>query len=62
MKTMNKKTNTPKDLLAKKDTWGSLTKAKALLVEVAKEMKKVKDEAKELNQLANKTTSKASKK
>ena len=62
MKTMNKKTNTLKDLLAKKDKWGSLTKAKALLVEVAKEMKKVKDEAKELNQLANKTTSKASKK
>ena len=51
-----------KDLLAKKDKWGSLAKAKALLVEAASEMKKVKEEAKELNQLANKTSSKASKK
>ena len=62
LKGMSKKTNVLKDLLAKKDKWGSLAKAKALLVEAASEMKKVKEEAKELNQLANKTSSKASKK
>ena len=62
LKGMNKKTNTLKDLLAKKEKWGSLAKAKALLLEAAQEMKKVKDEAKELNQLANKTHGKASKK
>lgn len=62
LKGMAKKTNALKDLLAKKDKWGSLAKAKALLVDAAKEMKKTKEEAKELNQLANKTNSKASKK
>eukprot|EP00435_Cladocopium_sp_Y103_P059723 s1572_g21.t1 len=62
LKGMSKKTNALKDLLAKKNKWGSLAKAKSLLVDAAKEMKKVKDEAKELNQLANKTNSKASKK
>ena len=62
LKGMNKKTNTLKDLLAKKEKWGSLAKAKALLLEAANDMKKVKAEAKELNQLANKTHSKAYKK
>ena len=58
---MGKKTKALKDLLAKKDQWGSLAKAKALLVDAANQMKKTKEEAKELNQLANKTNSKASK-
>ena len=40
LKGMAKKTNALKDLLAKKDKWGSLAKAKALLVDAAKEMKK----------------------
>ena len=61
LKGMNKKHNTLKDLLAKKEKWGSLARAKALLLEAANDMKKVKAEAKELNQLANKTHSKASK-
>ena len=61
LKGIGKNTNRLKDLLAKKEKWGSLAKAKQLLVDAAKEMKKVKDEAKELNQLANKTNSKASK-
>ena len=59
---MGKKTKALKDLLAKKDQWGSLAKAKALLVDAANQMKRTKEEAKELNQLANKTNSKASKK
>ena len=42
LKGMAKKTNALKDLLAKKDKWGSLAKAKALLVDAAKDMKKNK--------------------
>ena len=48
-----------KQLLAKKDKY--LDKGKKLLVETGTLLKEVKEEAKELTQLANKAGSKASK-
>ena len=50
-----------KVLLVKKEKSMALSKAKALLVEAAALLKEVKDEAKELTQLANRAGSKASK-
>ena len=50
-----------KQLLAKKDKFLNLDKGKKLLVETGTLLKEVKDEATELNQLANKAGSKASK-
>eukprot|EP00438_Fugacium_kawagutii_P033587 Skav205237 [mRNA] locus=scaffold1794:241395:247080:+ [translate_table: standard] len=62
LKILNKRVTQLKDLLAKGDSWGSLTKAKQFLVDMAKDMKETKDEGKELEQMANKAGSKASKK
>ena len=50
-----------KQLLAKKDKYLNLDKGKKLLVETGTLLKEVKEEAKELTQLANKAGSKASK-
>ena len=50
-----------KQLLAKKDKYLNCDKAKKLLVETGTLLKEVKDEAKEMTQLANKAGSKASK-
>lgn len=62
LKALTKKANQVKELLAKKEGWGSLTKATALMVDVSKEIKKTKDETRELNQLAHKANSKAASK
>ena len=58
---MAKKVVALKDLLAKKDKAMSLEKGKSLVVEVMKKVKETKEESKELNQLANKAGSRASK-
>ena len=58
---LSKKMELVKVLLVKKEKSMALSKAKALLVEAAALLKEVKDEAKELNQLANRAGSKASK-
>ena len=51
-----------KQLLLKKEGAMRLTKAKQLLIDAGAVAKEVKEETKELNQLANKAGSKASKK
>ena len=58
---LSKKMELVKVLLVKKEKSMALSKAKAILVEAAALLKEVKDEAKELNQLANRAGSKASK-
>ena len=58
---LSKKMELVKVLLVKKEKSMALSKAKALLVEAAALLKEVKDEAKELTQLANRAGSKASK-
>ena len=56
-----KKANVVKIILAKKEKAMTLSKAKQALVDVMNKTKELKEEAKELNQLANKASSKASK-
>ena len=53
---LNKKMELVKLVLAKKERSMALDKAKNLLVEAAALLKEVKDEAKELNQLANRAS------
>ena len=60
MASMVAKVQVVKTLMAKGEKAMSLTKAKALLVEVSGLVKEVKNEQKELNQLASKAGSKAS--
>ena len=62
MEGMAKKIVALKGLLAKKDRAMSLEKGKALVVDAMQKVKETKEESKELNQLANKAGSKASKK
>ena len=50
-----------KDLLAKKEKAMPFEKAKSLLLDLMGKIKEVKEETRELNQLANKANSKASK-
>ena len=61
LQNLDKKMDLVKQVLAKKDKSMKLDKAKKLLVETGTLMKEVKNEAKELTQLANKAGSKASK-
>ena len=56
-----RKVQTVKDLLAQKDEKMTLEKAKKILLDTMTKVKEVKDETKELNQLASKAGSKASK-
>ena len=58
---MAKKVVALKELLAKKEKAMSLEKGKSLVLEVMQKVKETKEESKELNQLANKAGSKASK-
>lgn len=49
-----------KDLLLKKQKWGSLTKAKNLIAEASSKCKELRDEKKEIGVIANKAYSRAS--
>ena len=61
-KDLKNTTKVLKDVLAKKDRAMPLGKATDLLVEAGFLIKEIKEESKELNQLANKAGSKTSKK
>jgi hypothetical protein len=58
---LNKKVKVVKDLLAKKEKAMPFEKAKSLLLDLMGKIKEVRGETRELNQLANKANSKASK-
>ena len=58
---LSKKVKVVKDLLAKKEKAMPFEKAKSLLLDLMGKIKEVKEETRELNQLANKANSKASK-
>ena len=58
---LSKKVKVVKDLLAKKEKAMPFEKAKSLLLDLMGKIKEVKEETRELNQLANQANSKASK-
>ena len=60
LQNMAAKVDALKNLLANKDKSVKLTKAKKVLAETATQLKEMKDETKELNQMANKAGSKSS--